>query len=302
MSKTVLITGAAGFIGRYVARAFSNQGAEVMGIGWGKFPEYREWGLSEWNECEVSMQSLCEFAGWPDIIVHCAGGASVGYSVDHPHHDFSLTVQTTSDLLEFIRLYSPETKLVYPSTAAVYGRAEQVPIPETAFLQPISPYGVHKMMAESLCRMYASHYQLQIAVVRMFSVYGEGLRKQLLWDACKKFSKGQGEFFGTGEEVRDWLHVKDAARLLMVAAEHASSTCPVVNGGTGCGVRVKEILESLASAMEYNHEIYFSAKKKKGDPDVFVADISIGFELGWMPGVEWRDGISAYAKWYRRCL
>ena len=79
-------------------------------------------------------------------------------------------------------------------------------------------------------------------------MYGCGLRKQLLWDACGKFAKKEDVFMGTGDEVRDWLHVEDAAELLLAAASHASAECPTVNGDCAEGVSVREFLNILATA------------------------------------------------------
>jgi len=297
--RTILITGAAGFVGRYVAKEFAGSGYTVIGMGWGKFPEYVDWGLSAWHEAEISLEMLCEFAGKPDVIVHCAGGASVGNSVDHPRQDFCLTVDATSHLLEYIRLHSPLSRLVYPSSAAVYGQTKEVPIPETALHNQVSPYGVHKMIAESLCQMYASRYGLSIVMVRLFSIYGEGLRKQLLWDACNKLSRGDTEFFGSGEEVRDWLHVSDAARLLRIASDHASFDCPVVNGGSGCGLKVKDVLQCIREEMCVEKELIFSATQKEGDPDVLLADISRSASWGMGKTTNWREGVIKYVVWFR---
>jgi len=296
-----LITGAAGFVGRYVAKEFYNQGYEVVGMGWGKFSEYADWGLSSWNEAEISFEMLCEYAGKPDVIVHCAGGASVGKSIEHPRQDFCLTVGATSHLLEYIRVHSPVTNLVYPSSAAVYGQTKEVPIPELAVLNPVSPYGVHKLMAEKLCLMYAERYGLSIAIVRLFSVYGEGLRKQLLWDACNKLSCGDMMFFGSGEEIRDWLHITDAAKLLYEATKHTSSFCPVVNGGSGCGLRVRDILQCMCDIMHIEENLIFSAVQKEGDPDVLLGDISMMKAWHDQPLKGWKTGVKEYVEWHKLC-
>jgi len=298
MRQSVLVTGAAGFVGRYVAQAFENKGYQVHGLGWGKFPDFRDWGLTSWNESEVSLESLVEFAGKPDVIVHCAGGSAVGYSIEHPRQDFCLTVDTTSHVLEYIRRHSPETRLVYPSTAAVYGQVESVPITESASLKPVSPYGVHKLMAEDLCRLYATQFGLQIAIVRLFSIYGKGLRKQLLWDACQKFNRGESTFFGTGEEIRDWLYVCDAAALLMMAEVHASTACPVVNGGSGTGTNVAMILNALALAFSVDIKPAFSSQSKPGDPDALVANIESAKSWGWLPQADCVQAVAEYAKWF----
>ena len=298
MHRKILVTGAAGFIGRHISKEFAWNKCKVIGMGWGNFPEHEAWGISTVHECEVSLETLCEFADKPDVIVHCAGGASVGYSVDHPKQDFALTVDTTSSVLEYIRLYSPNTKLVYPSSAAVYGQVSSEPIQEKNYLEPVSPYGTHKLFAESLCRMYAENYGLLISIVRFFSIYGEGLRKQLLWDACCKFTKGRHDFFGSGEEIRDWLHVHDATKLLYLAEAHASNQCVIVNGGAGRGVKVKNILRRIALSLGTEAVPEFTSEKKAGDPDALVANISSAQTWDWEPQVSWEKGVDDYAKWF----
>ncbi len=299
MSASVLITGAAGFVGRYVAKEYAQQGYDVIGMGRRFFPDYADWGLSAWHEADVSIDRLREHAGEPDEIVHCAGGASVGDSVEHPRKDFCLTVDATSQVLEYMRLHSPNSKLIYPSSAAVYGQAKEVPIRESSILNPVSPYGVHKLMAESLCSMYADRYKLKISVVRLFSIYGVGLKKQLLWDACNKLANNETTFFGTGEEVRDWLHITDAAHLIRLASIQASTACPIINGGSGSGLKVKEVLALLRVLMEVDKDISFSAVYKDGDPNVLLAEPSKAHGCDWRPTVPWGKGVEEYVRWFR---
>lgn len=296
--KSVLITGAAGFIGRHVAAEYATRGMRVIGMGRGDWTDWQEYGISEWHCSDVTIDSLVEYGGRPDVIVHCAGGSSVGVSIQDPYQDFIQTVQTIAQVLEYMRLHVPHAKLVYPSSAAVYGQVKQLPIPENAPLQPISPYGVYKQMAESMCRLYASQYHLSIAVVRLFSIYGEGLRKQLLWDACNKLVEGESEFFGTGEEVRDWLYVQDATNLLVLAAEHATPACPILNGGAGQGVCVKDVLQHLSAQLGLSVKPQFSTLAKVGDPNAYVADMAIAKQWGWSPQTDWRSGVARYTQWF----
>ncbi len=298
--QTVLITGAAGFIGRYVASEFVKKGWYVIGIGHGDW-SWRDCGLTSWYNTDVNLDSLLKYAGKPDVIVHCAGGASVGFSVEQPAVDFDLTVRTTSIVLEFIRIHSPATKLVYPSSAAVYGQVKNLPITEEMPLNPVSPYGFHKQMAEALCQLYASQFGVSVAIIRLFSIYGTGLRKQLLWDACRKFQQKNCEFFGTGDEVRDWLHVADAAKLIFTAVQNATPSCPVVNAGSGLGVSVKEILQQVSDQFGLGIKSKFSSKAKTGDPNAYIADISKGHEWNWEPEIKWHDGVAAYVDWYKKC-
>ena len=299
--KNVLITGASGFIGSHVAREFYSQGWNVVGIGRGELDNWRSYGMSAWHCCDVTLDTLTTYAGKQDVIVHCAGGASVEFSVLRPYQDFIKTVDTMAQVLEFIRSHSPQTKLIYPSSAAVYGQAIELPIRESAPLKPISPYGTYKLMGEQLCQLYASRYKLSIAVIRLFSIYGVGLKKQLLWDACNKLSEGCPDFFGTGEETRDWLHVGDAAHLIELAVASASTECPILNGGSGKGVTNKEILLYLAEKLDIRLAPRFSAAIKEGDPSVYIADISKARSLNWRPDIDWRQGVSEYAEWFRQC-
>ena len=299
MKKIVLITGAAGFVGRYTAKKFASEGWYVIGIGRGDWIDWEGWGLNEWIQSDITLNILKSVEN-VDFIVHCAGGASVGKSLEQPQRDFESTVITTDIVLEYIRLFSSKTRLIYISSAAVYGQALSLPICEDAELRPTSPYGVHKLMAESLCKSYAHTFQLNISIVRLFSIYGDGLQKQLLWDACEKFSKQSNQFFGSGQEIRDWLHVKDAADLIYLLQKLSSVDCPIFNGAFGRGVSTSQILNFLTTLLNSRCKPEFSSKTKAGDPLAYVADISKVKALGWKPKISWENGVKKYVEWYRR--
>ena len=156
-------------------------------------------------------------------------------------------------------------------------------------------------MAEEMVSSYARQFGTSTAIVRFFSVYGSGLRKQLLWDASCKLARNDITFMGTGDEVRDWLHVEDAAQLMLVADEHASMDCPIVNGGSGVGVTVRDVLKHLGHSL-LGHEIVpkFSGVQRTGDPSRYVADIEGSKRWGWQPKQNWRDGMTEYAAWWTR--
>jgi UDP-glucose 4-epimerase len=301
MAKTALVTGAYGFIGRYVARQLARDGWRVIGLGHGSWArkEWQVWSIAEWHSTDITLETLITYAGEPDVIVHCAGSGSVGFSMTHPYQDFQRTVATTLAVLEFARLYAPQARVAYPSSAGVYGVVQKLPIAETDPLSPASPYGVHKRLAEDLCESYAEHFGISVAVVRLFSVYGVGLRKQLLWDASQKIMSGENSFFGTGDEIRDWLHVEDAASLLIAAAGHASAQCPVVNGGSGAGITMREILTELFTCFERADAPNFSGAARSGDPAGYVADISVARQWGWQPKMERHEGLCEYAEWFK---
>lgn len=300
MIQEVVVTGAHGFIGRHMARLLNASGYRVVGIGHGAWTsnEWRRWGLDEWYQAGITLESLSTYARDPSLIVHCAGSGAVGLSLTQPYRDYLRTTQTTASVLEFVRLFARNAAIVLPSSAAVYGTAQN-PIAEGSPLRPASPYGVHKRLAEELCLSYARHYGLSTAVVRLFSVYGVGLRKQLLWDACSKMARGELSFFGTGNERRDWIHVDDAVSLLSLAAKNASSECPVINGGTGEAVTNREILTHIATRMKSTGSLAFSGERRVGDPVDYQADIGFATSLGWQPTVRWQTGVSAVVDWFQ---
>ena len=299
---TILVTGANGFLGRHVSRAAAAQGHNVVGIGHGDWAEdtWRQWGLSAWYELDVTLASLVAHAERPDVLVHCAGSSSVGFSFDNPAQDFERTVVTTLDVLEYLRTSAPDTALVYPSSAAVYGSAATLPITEDSPLAPISPYGFHKRIVEDLCRSYGEAFGIRVAIVRIFSAYGVELRKQLLWDACRKVQAGDFRFGGTGRETRDWVNGEDVARLLLLAGDHAVPGTAIVNGASGTEVAVDSILAVLLDALGADRGPEFTGMARAGDPERVVGDPSRVLTWGWSPQRPWHDGVRDYAAWFRR--
>lgn len=300
--STIVVTGASGFLGRHVSRAAADKGYEVIGIGHGDWTEndWRRWGLSEWHELDVTIAGLVAHAGTPEILVHCAGSSTVGFSFENPSQDFERTVVTTAQVLEYLRTCAPDTALVYPSSAAVYGNAAALPISEDAVLRPVSPYGVHKKMTEDLCRSYSTTFGLRVAIVRIFSAYGVELRKQLLWDACRKAVSGDCRFDGSGAETRDWVNAEDVARLLLMAGGHAISGGTVVNCASGTEVAVKTVLAVLFEALGVAHRPEFTGAARAGDPERLAGDPTRATAWGWSPERAWSDGVRQYAEWFRR--
>jgi UDP-glucose 4-epimerase len=300
--KKVLLTGAHGFLGRHAARAFAEQKWHVQGVGHGNWPEaeWKAWGLSEWHETDINLNALMTYGGEPDVIIHCAGSANVAFSMKFPAQDFERSVSTTVAVLEYARLQSPVIAVVFPSSAAVYGKVRSLPITEDQALQPVSPYGVHKLLCEQVLGSYARHFGVPVGVVRYFSLYGEGLRKQILWDACNRLSRGENVFFGSGRETRDFLHVHDAAQLLYTAATNADTQCPVINGGSGVQTTIADILVAIEKNLPGAAAPVFSGDIRVGDPVHYQADVTKARSWGWKPRYNLPDGISEYVRWFRK--
>ena len=114
-----------------------------------------------------------------------------------------------------------------------------------------------------------------------------------------KIEKGDFDFYGTGHEVRDWLHVQDAAQLLFCLSSRASSDAVIVNGGTGTGTSVKDVITHLIEKMNRQDPPRFSRIQKPGDPSGYIADIGKAKEYGWKPEISIEDGLDEYVLWYR---
>ncbi len=303
---TVLITGAAGFIGRHAARHFADSGMTVIGVGHGNWTPAQagEWGIGEWHAGDIDGETLRRASAGkaaPQLILHLAGGASVGSAIAEPMQDFQRTVVATAALLDWARLEAPEARVVAVSSAAVYGAGLVGAIPEDRAGTPYSPYGFHKLMMEQLCRSHASNYGLRVAIVRLFSVYGAGLQKQLLWDLNRKLALGVSEILldGTGDELRDWTDVRDVVRVFSLASKIADERAPAFNAGTGRATSVRDIAELVCAAWGKGRSLRFSGRGRAGDPFSLVADSSTLNALEFEWNIPVRQGIADYVSWFR---
>lgn len=301
--RSALVTGGFGFLGRAVARLLKRRGMRVVGIGHGAWSreEAMAHGFDVWRQADVSLSGLQGLDGPFELVLHCAGAGSVARSMSHPLEAFRKTVQGTAELLEHLRVLESDARLVYPSTAAVYGAAADRPLLETDAPNPVSPYGYHARMTEELLAYHSRFFGTHVAVVRFFSIYGPGLAKQLLWDAAAKLrgSEAVAEFWGTGEETRDWIHVDDAASL-MVATSAIQEPYAIVNGASGERVTVADVLGQLREALGVTVALRFNGVVKPGDPRYYHADVSRARALGWLPSVNLRAGLDNYVDWLRQ--
>ena len=296
-----IVTGAGGFIGSHVAAALVKRGWRVGAAGHrGRACA----GIHEqhWGTLDVEgLKSLAEKLGPISAIVHCAGGSSVGPSLQDPARDFERTVTSTLRVLEFMRAHAPAARLILLSSAAVYGAANVEPLHEELTRRPISPYGKHKAIAEDHVAQWAAQFGFSFATLRLFSVYGAGLRKQLLWELSRRAMAKEDPLtlFGTGEERRDFIAVDDAVALIVRAADRKLEPPAVMNGGSGQGTSVRELAEMLLAALGCEQHVRFSGEAKAGDPVTMVADVRKARAFGFAPAVSLNQGLAAYADWVR---
>ena len=304
---TVWITGANGFIGRHLARALADAGHVVHGVGYGALEDAdrQRLGLRTWLNGEIdagNLDALAAASGLPSTVFHLAGGSSVGLSIAQPLEDFSRTVESTARVLEWLRVSAPECRLIAASSAAVYGADHDGAIAEDARLAPMSPYGRHKLMMEQLCESYATSFGVRSTVMRLFSVYGTHLRKQLPWDICARLQKGERELVlgGTGAELRDWTDVRDVVRLFArINAHPQRETFEIINGGSGRGTTVAEIAGMLVENWGGEISVRYSGSVRAGDPFSLLADDARlrGLPFDWQIPVGL--GLGDYVRWFK---
>ena len=298
--KNVLVTGSLGFIGRRVALYFINKGYNV--IGWDKTYStdgFTTYSINMLNENEI-INGMEKYI--PDIIIHCAGAADVGKSIIYPQDDFNGSVTITHKLLfsiQKLKLY--QVKMVFLSSAGVYGNPEYLPIDEGMRLNPLSPYAVHKIMCEDLCVFFRNHYNMDIKIARIFSAFGAGLKKQIFWDMFKKYkSTGRLDMYGTGHESRDFIHVDDVAQSLYLLANSNNNEF-IYNIANGEEITIKSISEVFADCMGFSKElICFNGKTREGDPLNWRANIDRVTELGYKKSVNMVEAIKDYVNWAER--
>lgn len=276
----VLITGSAGFIGSSLGQYAARARHTVMGTG--RSPEPSKAWPGPYALSDPTAESLSEivrdFA--PDVLFHAAGTASVGASLIDPLADFRGSVSVCANMLEAVRRSGKNPLVFIPSSAAVYGNPVVLPVNEEAPIQPISPYGFHKAMCETLARESSECFGLRIIVCRLFSVFGPGQRRLLIWELFKQLSSASESAWldGTGSESRDFLHVDDVARAVLQLAEEfahsPSGRFEIVNVASGEETKVSEIAGRIRDLVAPDKDVRSRGTARPGDPLNWRGEIS----------------------------
>ena len=308
----LLVTGGAGYIGSVVALQLAEAGHDVTVLD----------DLSKGHEAAVlkdaefvradllDAEKLAEvLAGGYDGVLHFAALSLVGESVEKPGRYYRTNVVGTLNLLEAMRAASVP-RLVFSSTAAVYGEPEEVPIPETAPTYPTNPYGGSKLAADQLIGFFAAAHGLSAESLRYFNVAGASGSlgedhdpETHLIPLVLKTALGEREnveIFGTdyptpdGTAVRDYIHVQDLGRAHLLALEAAGEAKAgehrVYNLGNGAGFSVREVVEAARRVTGRPVEAIESLRRA-GDPPVLAASSDrIRADLGWTP---WKPALEA---------
>ena len=306
MSKRVLVTGGAGYIGSHVVLALAEAGYEVLTFD--NLSTGNRWAVLEGEfvhgdlaDREVFQDTIRNFK--PDAVMHFAASIEVGESVKMP---LMYYLNNTVNLLNTVDVMSHEgvELLVFSSTAAVYGTPEKVPVTENAPLAPINPYGASKMMSERiLADLDETGSNFRYISLRYFNVAGADpggrlgqVYKNPTHLITRALKTAKGEFdklqvYGTdyptpdGTGIRDYIHVTDLADAHIKALEHllAGESSEILNCGYGKGYSVREVINEVRKVTGTDFTVEETGRRE-GDPPELVADSSrIREILSWVP-------------------
>ena len=304
--KSVLVTGGAGFIGSHLVELLTEASAQVTvfdNLASGRHENLAgvadDVTLLEYDVRDVDWEDYFS-QNSTDVVFHFAANAYVPPSVESPSFDYETNFAATFRLLEALRRSQWPGRMVFASSAAVYGNAVRVPISEDDPTVPISPYGVGKLAAERYLAVFARLYGLRLASVRFFSAYGPRQRKQVVFDLLTKLSKDHDQLFihGDGTQVRDFLYVKDAARSAMIVAADGELNGEAYNVGAGREYTIDMLAKSLCTLTGLSPAFHYSGANRPGDPEKLVVDITRLESIGYTPQFEFEEGLATVVQWF----
>jgi len=309
----VLVTGGAGFIGSHLTKALLAEGAAVRVLD----------NLSTGNRCNLAGLDVelieGDVADWEVVrsavsdcalVYHQAALVSVPRSLEQPQLNQRSNVTGFFNVIEAARQAAVK-RVVYASSAAVYGNLPQLPNRESDPLAPITPYAAAKRMGEVLAGSYAAAYGLEVIGLRYMNVFGprqdpSSPYSGVLSIFCRAVLENRGvTIHGDGEQTRDFIYVADVVqanlRAARIAAQHLSDE-PVFNVGRGKQTSLNQIVALLQEIAERPLPVSYSAERP-GDIKHSVADISRARQmLGFEPKTTVKEGLAATLAWLEAAM
>jgi UDP-glucose 4-epimerase len=317
MSRRILITGGAGFIGGHIAERLAARGDRVVALddlstgSRANLSPDVEFVQGDVRDADV-LAGIC--GSGVDAVLHIAGQASIRLSYASPGNDLSVnTIGTLSVLDACVRFGIP--RLLFASSMTLYGRAETVPTPETAPPDPVSFYAITKYAAERYVHLTAARPDLSAPLhatsFRMFNVYGE---RQSLTNAYQgvlaifigRVLRGEPILIhGDGEQSRDFVHIDDIARAWIDAIDQPSTNGQVINLGTGIPTTVNQLCDLVLESFGHTRATYPVEyhPAQPGDMRRSAADIRRAHDLlGWSPRVDRAEGMQRTIAWAKNVM
>jgi len=294
--KKVLVTGGAGFIGFHLTKKLSTLTDDLTiydDLSSGKMENVKDVPTAKFVKGDIlDLKTLCSQPK-TDLIYHLAAQVVVPYSMENPLIDFETNAKGTVSVLEKAR--KDDAKLVFASSAAVYGNPTVFPTPETYGFHPFSCYGLSKVVGEEYCQMYHEQYGLDIVITRFANVYGLHCHG-VIHDFLDKLTKNPNklEIIGTGKQSRDFVHVSDVIDALLKVGTKESANGKVYNLGIGKTVTILELADMMLKilGLKGKTEVTTTGVSWQGDvTKIWFDNSKAKKELNWNPKVTLEDAI-----------
>lgn len=318
-AETILVTGAAGFIGSHLTERLLARGSRVIGLdNFDPFyaPELKRQNLAAFSahpsfeliegDCAEPADVARAFAQPIDAVVHLAAKAGVRPSIQNPVAYTRANVVATQVMLEASKQLGVE-RFVFGSSSSVYGNNSKVPFSEDDPVErPISPYAATKRACELLCHTYHSLYGMSVLSLRFFTVYGPRQRPDL---AIRKFatliSNGQPiPFYGDGTTERDYTWIDDIMQGVIAALDRSAQypgEFEIINLGESRTTSLSRLVELIGATLGVQPQIE-RHPMQPGDVNRTFADVSKARRLlGYNPTTPVEDGIPRFIEWFKSC-
>ena len=298
----VLVTGGAGFIGSHLVDEASEEGYDVVTIdnlNNGKLENLnKDAKFYKVDIVDIDNLSLVFEKEKPDYVIHLAAQISLRESLKNPIYDAEQNILGSINILECCRKFNVK-KVVYASSAAVYGFPKYLPVDEKHPINPFSPYGVSKHTVEHYLQYYHENFEIDYIILRYSNVYGE--RQDPLGEAgviaifIDKLKKGERPIiFGDGEQTRDFIYAKDVVEANLLALEKETEN-KVFNISTNTETSVNELFKKIKEIMNSNINPTYE-KPIKEVRNIRLDNSLAEKELNWKPKVELNEGLKKIAK------
>jgi UDP-glucose 4-epimerase len=300
--RRALVVGGAGFVGSWLVEALLEESIETIVLDrmstHSREPAAGADVIVE-DALQADLSALLDDREI-DVLFHLAGTASVPPSLARPIDDLERNAGTTLAVLEGARHARRSPLVGFISSAAVYGEGRQMPMTEDHPLEPVSPYGISKLAAETYVRLYAQLYGLPTFSVRPFSLYGPRQRKLVVYDLLCRAADGEDPLvvLGAPEVSRDFVYVADCARALLVLARRAPALGEAYNVASGVGTPLGELVPAILRAVGSDAPVAFTGSVRQGDPLRWEGDPTRAQALGATFDTPLEAGLRRTAEWF----
>ena len=292
--KRILVTGGAGFIGFHLCKKLTDLGLDVTiydNLSSGKIENVKDVPKAKFVKGDIlDLNKLCSIEK-ADVIFHLAAQVVVPYSMENPTEDFETNARGTLNVLEKAR--KDGSRLVFASSAAVYGNPSQMPTSETYGFHPFSCYGLSKVVGEEYCQIYAIQYGLDITILRFANVYGSRCHG-VINDFLDKLTKNPAklEIIGTGEQSRDFVNISDIVEALILAGAKENAVGQTFNLGFGKTIKIIDLANMILRILNLSGKTIVTTTGVSWQGDINTIWFNIDKakkELGWTPKVALED-------------